>query len=290
MKQESAVHRGCGRPARGPFGAACRGASRCPRTGGAGRPRADRLQPGRLQRHRWRRFHHRDDRGGRRSAGWMGSHIGLRSGCGAAHRTYGRRLPDFDRSRGGAAWPERRPRKRAGRTGRLLLGHTRWGQRGRRDRAGQAGRRCRRHIRAGLDQFSARVGAWRQRDDRRRVEARTAQVNVFAAPVAAVASDRASMAAGVEITWQHVAVNTSYQVWRSTSPYFVPGVDSTVIASWPLPGSNCTLNGETLSCTDPNALATSGQYFYIVQSFNPASATATSTRMGAFVFLLTPGN
>jgi hypothetical protein len=123
------------------------------------------------------------------------------------------------------------------------------------------------------------------------VEVHTAQVNVYAAP-SAPAATIAQDGASARITWQHITANTSYQVWRSAFPYFTPGEGDSItpIASGLPPAPNCTMVGDTITCSDPGVLATPGRYFYLVQGLNPAGAKATSAQMGAFVLPLTPGN
>ncbi len=121
-------------------------------------------------------------------------------------------------------------------------------------------------------------------------EQHTALVNVYAAPSAPEAAP-ALDGSQVEITW-HVAANTSYQMWRSTSPYFVPGEgDSIVIADYSSTvQNNCSLVGETITCFDPYEHVVPGTFFYIVQSLNPAGATATSRCIGAFIFPIQGGS
>jgi uncharacterized repeat protein (TIGR01451 family) len=114
------------------------------------------------------------------------------------------------------------------------------------------------------------------------------RTRVYPAPSApAAAASRTG--SDVVISWQHAAANASYKVWRSTTPYFTPGAGgSTVIASGLTPSPNCTRSSDTISCTDPGALAGVGSYFYLVQALNPAGAV-TSDYRGGFTFALQPG-
>lgn len=114
-------------------------------------------------------------------------------------------------------------------------------------------------------------------------EAHAVQVNVWAAPsapVPAIAADGGD----VEIAWQ-LSAGTDYEVWKSPSPDFTPG-EGELIASGPPFTSNCTVAGDTVTCTDDDALSAPGQFFYIVQGLNPAGAGALSHCMGAFSFAL----
>ena len=92
------------------------------------------------------------------------------------------------------------------------------------------------------------------------------------------------------LAWQDVSPFVAYEVWRSTTPYFTAGgPPATLIASGGPP--NCTKQGTTISCTDPDALGNPNvPYFYVVRGLTAGSAWLESSEVGAYSFGLVPGN
>jgi hypothetical protein len=92
---------------------------------------------------------------------------------------------------------------------------------------------------------------------------------------------------GATLTWPHSPQYASYQVRRSTTPYFTAGDWSELLADVPAPGS-----GNTVSFTDASAFnSAAASYFYAIL---PTDANGqpylVSNRVGAFSFPLTPGD
>lgn len=114
---------------------------------------------------------------------------------------------------------------------------------------------------------------------------------VSAAPSAPVAPPVTAVNAGggVQLRWPEDAANRSYEVWRSTTPYFTPGSAGTeVLAN---AAGDCVRSGGTFTCADPGATGSPDvNYFYLVRAGNGANAAADSTRVGEFDFALQPGN
>jgi hypothetical protein len=88
----------------------------------------------------------------------------------------------------------------------------------------------------------------------------------------------------VTLTWQHNNANTSYEVWRDTSPYFTPGLGGSPLAIGLPPSPNCTMVGDTITCTDPDAVGGASPYYYLVRALNMAGAFEDSNRVGAYSF------
>jgi hypothetical protein len=79
----------------------------------------------------------------------------------------------------------------------------------------------------------------------------------------------------------------SYQVWRSSAPYFLPGdVESSIIAEGV--GPQCTDDGVTITCVD--AGSGGANYAYIVRAFDAAGTWADSNRVGKVEFMVVPGD
>ena len=95
---------------------------------------------------------------------------------------------------------------------------------------------------------------------------------------------------GVVLTWTYAAANTSYEIWRYTSPYFdLVSPPATLIASG-LPLAGCTLTGGVITCSLSGGIGDSDtNYFYVVRGIQAGGPTANSNRTGGFDFMLTPG-
>lgn len=102
-------------------------------------------------------------------------------------------------------------------------------------------------------------------------------------PIIALAQDHTLAA----LSWKHVPQYTSYEVWRSTQPYFNPGdpgseMRGTVLA--PTTGEDVIFkDGDAIGNVDHN-------YVYVVRGVNAAGTTGASNRLGEFDFAVTPGN
>ncbi len=89
----------------------------------------------------------------------------------------------------------------------------------------------------------------------------------------------------VLLTLAYVSADISYQVWRSSSPYFAPVDEGTDL------GDICTNNGITVTCTHENAVGDpSVNSFYVVRASYANGAYADSNRTGVFGFALAPGD
>jgi len=97
-----------------------------------------------------------------------------------------------------------------------------------------------------------------------------------------------AMAAAVSVTrnandlvssWAHEVPNTAYNVHRDSAPYFTPSATT----------KQKTLDAPTGVYTDTDALAASGNYFYIVQAQYNA-LTADSNETAEFTYDLKRGN
>ncbi|MCA9950619.1 MAG: peptidoglycan DD-metalloendopeptidase family protein [Anaerolineales bacterium] len=84
----------------------------------------------------------------------------------------------------------------------------------------------------------------------------------------------------VQLSWSPIVSATSYEVWRSTKPYFTPGDnDSEMIAEI-----------STTTHTDPNHIGdVDTNYFYQVIATNGGCPIAVSQQMGEFDFGITAG-
>lgn len=100
----------------------------------------------------------------------------------------------------------------------------------------------------------------------------------LAAPVVVIAASGAD----ASLTWDPVAGAASYQVFRSSRPYFTPG-------DWSSPA---TFSEPTDPwATDTGALTPVNAYFYIVKAIDSdPEAGASSNRVGKFTFELVAGN
>lgn len=101
-----------------------------------------------------------------------------------------------------------------------------------------------------------------------------------AAPTVAISQNSADAA----LSWPHVAPNTSYEVWRDTSPYFQPSGQGMLVQTlaaapgvmfWP----------DTNKIGDPTT-----NYFWVVRGVLAGGASGPSNRVGEFDFALTQGN
>ncbi len=90
-----------------------------------------------------------------------------------------------------------------------------------------------------------------------------------------------------KISWKHVSQYTTYQVWRSTRPYFSPyDVDAEQIGAVSGPFSE-----DVVFHDNPGAIGNvETNYFYIVRGINAAGMAGISNRVGEFDFALVPGN
>ncbi len=100
----------------------------------------------------------------------------------------------------------------------------------------------------------------------------------LAAPVVVIAASGAD----ASLTWDPVAGAASYQVFRSSLPYFTPG-DWSSPATFSEPADPWA--------TDTGALTPVNAYFYIVKAVDSdPEAGASSNRVGKFTFALVAGN
>ncbi len=93
----------------------------------------------------------------------------------------------------------------------------------------------------------------------------------------------------VQLSWPAVQTDTNdnfivvttYQVFRSSVPYFTPD---------PTPGTgNLEYEGPNLTYLHDEAAGSVGMYFYIVRAVNSVGPSANSRRVGVFTFQLVPG-
>jgi hypothetical protein len=86
------------------------------------------------------------------------------------------------------------------------------------------------------------------------------------------------------ITWRHLLANASYEVWRSSRPYFDPSNPASgavILATVPAPTSDTTV-----SHTDASVVPTD-DYFYAVLGINYAGTpSAPSNYVGIVHFAL----
>ena len=114
------------------------------------------------------------------------------------------------------------------------------------------------------------------------------------APPAAPVVTITKSGSDVRLTWPHVKKDTlgndvtvtSYEVWRSTKPYFTPGPGDPAIVRLPdvLPPF-----GSTVTTTDSGVLTAGVSYTYVVRAVAGSAVSASSKRVGAFVFGIVPG-
>jgi len=73
--------------------------------------------------------------------------------------------------------------------------------------------------------------------------------------------DAAAAGGGVQLSWREDEANRSYELWRSTAPYFTPGAAGTEILANAL--SDCSRVGGVITCQDAGALGEAAtNYFY----------------------------
>ena len=88
------------------------------------------------------------------------------------------------------------------------------------------------------------------------------------------------------LTWEHNRANTSYEVWRGADPYFTPRPGDSPIASGLPPSPNCTMAGDTITCTDRDVVGGASSYYYLVRALNMAGAFEDSNCVGVFSFAM----
>ncbi|MCX6032420.1 MAG: hypothetical protein NT169_24400 [Chloroflexi bacterium] len=91
---------------------------------------------------------------------------------------------------------------------------------------------------------------------------------------------------GVRLGWMHLPENTSYQVWRSTTPYFTPGAPGlSPLAVIPAP----TLF-MYVAYTDAGSIGdVAVNYVYAVRGANARGVSTVTQWSGEFDFALVPG-
>ena len=114
------------------------------------------------------------------------------------------------------------------------------------------------------------------------------------APPAAPAVTMTKSGNGVRLTWPHVTTDTlgnsvtvtSYEVWRSTKPYFVPnpGDPATIRLPDALPPF-----GSTVSTDDGGVLTGGISYYYLIRAVAGPSVSASSNQVGTFISEIVPG-
>jgi hypothetical protein len=109
------------------------------------------------------------------------------------------------------------------------------------------------------------------------------QAPVCAPPIAPTLSS-AKTGTTADLTWQQIAPNTSYQVWRGTTPYFLPPDEGTLAQTLPAtPGSMGYPDAGRIG--DPLT-----NYFWVVRGVLAGGTSGSSNRVGEFDFSLTRGN
>jgi len=88
--------------------------------------------------------------------------------------------------------------------------------------------------------------------------------------------------ASTTLTWEHLASNRQYEVWRSTIPYLDPDEPDANLER--LAVLDPPVEGATMMYQD-----TAGLYYYLVRSLNALGVYADSIRVGRFEFQLVPG-
>ena len=103
------------------------------------------------------------------------------------------------------------------------------------------------------------------------------------APAVAPAVTIQKAGSDASLSWQHTSPNTSYQVWRDSSPYFLPTGEGTLAQTLAaLPGSNTWTDGGKIGNAELN-------YFWIVRGILAGGASGPSNRVGEFDFPLVKG-
>jgi hypothetical protein len=98
----------------------------------------------------------------------------------------------------------------------------------------------------------------------------------------------AGAAGSVQLSWPEDADNRSYEVWRSTAPYFAPGAAGVEILA--NAANDCSSGSGVVTCQDAGAIGdATANYFYLVRAGNAAGVTADSGRVGTFSFPVQPG-
>jgi hypothetical protein len=106
-------------------------------------------------------------------------------------------------------------------------------------------------------------------------------VGCAAAPAGVPIVSVAREGADVVLSWDANLVNSQYQVWISTDPYFDPEH----------PGGVAPILWPASPYRDTGAAASRVNHFYVVRGLNPCgAASGSSVRKGEFTFGLTPGN
>ncbi len=91
----------------------------------------------------------------------------------------------------------------------------------------------------------------------------------------------------VKLDWVHRYEYSSYEIWRSADPYFLPGDSgSTRIANNVQPPAV----GDGASYTDAGAVVDGVSYYYRVRGINGSTTSNPSNERGLFIQPLTPGN
>jgi hypothetical protein len=129
------------------------------------------------------------------------------------------------------------------------------------------------------------------------MKATTAIAAHLAVPIVAPATKVVTIArsgSGMQLTWPHVTQDvlgnpvavTSYEVWRSTKPYFLPVVGDPDIGKLidVLPPF-----GSTVSASVGTELNGSINY-YLVRAVAGATVSNPSNRVGVFMFGVVPGD
>lgn len=101
---------------------------------------------------------------------------------------------------------------------------------------------------------------------------------------------RAPNGSDVRLSWPTIPQYVSFDVWRSTQPYFYPGdLGSAVVLDETSPA--CSSNAGVMTCTDAGAAGNPAtNYFYTVRVFNAGGqALAQSRQVAEFDFRVIPG-
>ena len=87
----------------------------------------------------------------------------------------------------------------------------------------------------------------------------------------------------VELSWNHLVPNETYEVWVGTLPDFISGDSSSTLLDTvsAAPGQ--------LSATHQDAATNADTYFYVVVA-KVAASSAISNRVGKFAFAIEPGS
>ncbi len=88
----------------------------------------------------------------------------------------------------------------------------------------------------------------------------------------------------VRLSWPHQPPDTSYQVWRDTSPHFEPAAEGTLVETLTATGDPMTYD-DAGRIGDPDV-----NHFWVVRGVVAGGASGPSNRVGEFDFELTPGS